>query len=231
MHIMATKHKSAQQKIDTTVNGNGHYETPVIDIETMRAKEVESAPWAGDETLDYTKLKAPDFLKTPTQKTPTRTKVTCRNLHNQEFVRRYECEQAAIPFRVIRDRNNRGTYYIVPDELSDLLAKFWVYANIELVITQDGDLIFVVAPFSDSRGNANDYWITLREILAEATHRWVKVLANTHANKYEPDYPVIELADPDWPEIDWGKLFGEAFKGKVLSHQHPAMRGLVGGKR
>jgi hypothetical protein len=228
---MPSKSKPVQSiSAHEAVNSNGHQETPVINIETMRVKEAASAPWAGDETLDYTKLKAPDFLKVPSQKPTSKIKVTSRNLHNQEFVRRYECEQAAIPFRVIRDRNNRS-YYIVPDELADVLAKFWVYANIELVITQDGDLIFVVAPFSDSRGNTNDYWVSLREILAESNHCWVKVLANTLANKYEPDYPQIELEEPDWPEIDWGKLFSEAFKGKVLSRQHPIMRGLIGGKR
>jgi hypothetical protein len=210
---------------------NGHHAEATLDPEALRVKGDDAAPWAGDETIDYTKLRAPSFIQSPTKKPANPNKVVNRNLHTQEFVRRYECPESTVPFQVIQDKNNRGVTYIVPESLQDLLAKHIVYANFELIMNHEGDLIFVTAQFSDRHGNTNDYWTSKRDILAESTHRWLKLIPDVKAGRYEPDEPVIPIEEPEWPPIDWGALFSVAFKGRVLSTDHRAMRGLVGGKR
>ncbi len=210
---------------------NGYQPNAALNPEELRAPIQETAPWAGDETIDYTQLKAPSFIQTPAKKPANPTKIVNRNLHTQEFVRRYECDESSIPFPIILDKNNRGVTYIVPPNLVELLAKHITYANFELVMNHEGDLILVTVPFADYHGNSNDYWTSKRDILAEATDRWVKLIPNLKIGKYEPDYPHIALEEPEWPEIQWGHLFSEAFKGRVLSMEHRAMRGLIGGTR
>jgi hypothetical protein len=224
---MPANRKVAQaQPADVPVNGDGQ-----IEATSLKAQAVVTPPWAGDENIDFQNLRAPDFIVSPTKKPANPNKAVSRNLHSQEFVRRYECPESTIPYCVVLDKNNRGTTYIIPPDLQELLVKHTTYANLELVINHDGDLIFVTVPFADRFGNSNDYWSTKRDILAESTERWVKLLANQSLRKYEVDYPPFPLEEPEWPEIFWGGLFATAFQGRILHHGHRAMRGLVGGQR
>jgi hypothetical protein len=214
-----------------SVHSNGHHESPPVEAESLKAQGVVTPPWAGDEQIDFQSLRAPGFIVSPTKKPANPNKAVSRKLHKQDFIRRYECQESTIPYCVVLDENNRGVTYIIPPDLQDLLSKHTTYANIELVINQDGDLIFVTVPFADRFGNTNDYWTSKRDILAESTTRWVKLLANQSLRQYEPDYPQLPLEDPEWPEIHWGGLFSVAFQGRILHQGHRAMRGLVGGQR
>jgi hypothetical protein len=225
---MAQKFAKVQaQPAAGTRNGNGH-----LDPEAMKAAVSVPPVWAGDEEVDFQKLRAPSFVLSPVKKPVTKGKAVSRNLHSQEFVRRFECQESAIPYAVVLEKMNRGSTLIIPEALQALLAPHTTYANFELVINHDNELVFVTVPFSDRFGNTNDYWTTKREILAESTGRWVKLIADQSARKYVPDYPHVPLDDPEWPEgMDWGALFSVAFQGHILHHGHRAMRGLIGGTR
>jgi hypothetical protein len=210
-----------------TCNGDGH-----LDPEAMKVDVSVPPVWAGDEEVDYQKLRAPAFVLSPVKKPVTKGKAVSWNLHTQEFVRRYECPESAIPYAVVLEKMNRGSTLIIPETPQEVLAPHTTYANFELVINHDNELIFVTVPFSDRFGNTNEYWTSKREILAESTTRWVKLLADQSARKYVPDYPRVPLDDPEWPEeINWGALFSVAFQGHILHHGHRAMRGLIGGTR
>jgi hypothetical protein len=143
---------------------------------------------------------------------------------------RHECDESHILYGIIRDENNRDVVYIVPAELYEELADFLVYAHFELLINTEGDLFFMPVMYSTYDGQTYEYWTSMQEAMVEATHKWVKILANRNSNRYFVREPQIPLADPRWPEVHWGELFAIAFKGRVLHQGHPFMRRLVGGK-
>jgi hypothetical protein len=211
-------------------DSNGHSSREAINPDDFRAPLPETAPWAGDETIDYTQLQAPSFLLKPQAPKVNFKKVAARHVHNQEFVRRYECQESQIPYGVIRDKTNREVTYIVPQSLYEPLSDFIVYAHIELLINNEGDLFFMTVPFSTYQGHTFEYWVSMQEAMVEATTAWVKVLSNRNANRYYTRPPEVPIPDPEWPEIKWGELFSAAYKGRVLHPGHPFMRRLVGGK-
>jgi hypothetical protein len=218
--------KMQAQPAQVSPNGDGH-----LDPEALQADVRVPPVWAGDEEIDFASLRAPSFVVSPAKKPASKQKAVSRNVHSHEFIRRYECQESTIPYAVILDKNNRGVTLIIPPTLQELLAAHATYANIELVINQDGELIFITVPFADRFGNTNEYWTSRRDIIAESTARWVKLIANPTTRKYDPDYPIIPIEDPEWPGIDWKILFAGAFQGRILHEGHRSMRGLIGGTR
>jgi hypothetical protein len=227
---MAEKASKHQQQSAVPSESNRHNPHTDIDHDSLRAPAESIAPWAGDEDIDFTQLKAPFFLNKPQVKKTDLTKVAARKVHVQEFVRRYECEESQITYGIIRDANNRDVVYIVPPSLYDQLADFMVYAHIELLINSEGDLFFMAVPYATYQGETYEYWTSMQEAMVDATEGWVKILPNRNANRYRTRPPEVPLEDPTWPEIKWGELFAIAYKGKVLHSGHPFMRRLVGGK-
>jgi hypothetical protein len=224
--------KQKQEITSEEESNNGHHPDNVVDFTAHAiSASSEDAPWAGDETVDFRQMIAKSAVgaEVPKQKSDVK-KVAARNPHNQEWIRRYECEEAQLPFWVIRDKNDRSVSYILPPEKVDMLAKYAVKAHIELLINQDGELFFCVVPFVDFYGNTYDYWETMQEVLQVATTECVKPLANRNGNRYEIERPPIAIPEPSWPEIDWGVLYGIAFRRRILRDGHPALKKFIGGQ-
>jgi hypothetical protein len=208
----------------------GHPPGAAVNPQDLRAEPQETPPWARDEDADYRALMASGFTAVQ-QKPPDVLKVISRRLHNQEYVRRIECPESAAPFWVIVDKNNKDISYIVPPDLLEILAPFAVKATLELVLTSDDALVMVTCPFSDRHGNTNEWWTSLKEIIADSTSRWLKAVANMPMRKYDAVPPLIDIPDPIWPVIEWPMAFNTAFRGRILHWGHRAMKGLVGGQR
>jgi hypothetical protein len=160
---MAEKASKHQQQSAVPSESNGHNSHTEIDHDSLRAPAESIAPWAGDEDIDFTQLKAPSFLNKPQVKKTDLTKVAARKVHVQEFVRRHACEESQITYGIIRDANNRDVVYIVPPSLYDQLADFMVYAHIELLINSEETFFSWRFPTQPTKGRPTSTGLPCRK--------------------------------------------------------------------
>jgi hypothetical protein len=239
---MAQSKSSTQApSVNASKNGVGHIDpTPVetdaseqdaLESERLKAPLILKSPaWDSDEPEDFQALKAPGFMsRKSTSKPPRIREIASRRISPQEYVWIWPGDGNGESYGVVRDRNDRDKTYIVPNDQYDVLAKHVVYAEMWLVKNNVGDIFFVTVPVVTYSGGTNGAWDTFRTEFMKASEGWQQFTWNAQKRCHEADPPVYPIPNPEWGIIDYGVLFGAAFKGLVLRPGHPFRTKILGG--
>lgn len=128
----------------------------------------------------------------------------------------------------IIDLKDSRPHLVVPEMLSEISSEV-TCVTLFTAITRENNVFLwpVRLPGPDGRPNAwND---TLREAALAAMQTWVRVKSNLALGCYEFRVAPGAQAEPQWPDLDFGKLLGIAFKNRVIDAlDHPVLQRLQG---
>jgi hypothetical protein len=123
--------------------------------------------------------------------------------------------------------NDERSHYLVDSSLYELLEGELVpkvllpYINIKRVLK--------VWPIKlpDVEGKLDDWNSSALKIAELAKGRWVRVASNRYLGAYEAFFPLGNVNEPEWPDIDFETIINVAFKdNKIDDDTHPAIRNL-----
>jgi hypothetical protein len=228
---MAMNRKSMQQKVDETVNGNGHVaDSQPLDPSELSSPDTFTAPWTGEEDADFEALQAPEAFRTPTIITPKDTKILVRRPRKQEFVRVRPDPEYRKPYAIIQDERNREALYVVhPSMYEHLEGEYRFQLLVTAISNVEWEVFLWPLPLAEADGRTYEWWESGMEMARLAETGWVKI--KTNRNNYSAVPPYVPIEEPKWPEVPFGELFNRGFKGKVISTlDHPFVRRLRGGQ-
>jgi hypothetical protein len=156
------------------------------------------------------------------------TEITVGKPGKQEFIRVHPSPDYRLDAAIVE--YERSTYLVVP-ELADGPLRNQVNA-VTLFTTQNTQKVTYLWPVPLPKdGRTNTWTDSARELALKAMIETVQILANhgTKAQRYEPNMPLGNPPDPEWPAIPFHTLLRLAFGERVIDNiEHPVARRLLG---
>ena len=155
--------------------------------------------------------------------------VPVRKPDRQWFVRVHPDEAWRLRTAVLELRDERETYVVDPDLLSELPGEV-VHKELFTTINRQGVVFLWPVRLPDVDGRHDAWNNSALEAADMAATRWVRVAANMSLGAYEVYEASAELPEPEWPEDEgFQHLIDVAFKGRLIqSVDHPVIRRLRG---
>ena len=154
--------------------------------------------------------------------------VPVRKPNRQEFVRVRKGEDHQLQTAILEMKEDRESFLVDPSLWNELPGEI-IPKVILTAINRQGILFLwpIRLPGPDGRSDAwNDSALQAASI---AEDKWVRVAANMSLGAYDVYDAGSELADPEWPELEFQKIIEIAFKDRfIASMDHPTVRRLRG---
>ena len=185
-------------------------------------------PLAEPSRFDPASLRlSQNFMSTTGVKRLTTT-IPVRKPNKQDFVRVHTDPAFRLETMVLELKEERETYLVSQDLWPELISELTPKVLFTAINRQKVLFLWPVRlPNEDGR---QDNWnASALEAADFAQKDWVKVSANMNLGAYEIYKASGELAEPEWPNIDFMKILEVAFKGQYITDlNHPALRRLRG---
>src|SRR3954447_6954731 len=186
-------------------------ELPLRDADPFSPEALRVAPDAGAAGV------RPEVLVVPVRK-PSK----------QEWFRVRPGEGWRLPMLVVELREERETYAVAP-AMADELAAEGRLVMLYTGLSRGGALFLWPVALPGPDGKRNQWHESAHAIAERATERWVRAVADQAAGMYQPIVAPAQLAEPTWPDIDFGKALRLAFRERFIdSVDHPVVRRLRG---
>ena len=154
--------------------------------------------------------------------------VPVRKPHKQWFIRTHPSDEYRFETAVIQDEQDRELYLVdrpLWDELTgELSPKVLVTA-----INRQNTLFLWHIGLPGEDGRSNSWNTSALEAVELGRNQWVRVAANMQAGSYDVYVAGSNLAEPEWPDLEFAEILNKAFKDKFIKDaDHPVLRRLRG---
>ena len=146
----------------------------------------------------------------------------------QEFVRTQPDLDMWLETSVLEFKEDRVTFLVDP-ELAPHLPGEAVAKLLVPAITSHGLLFIWPIRLEDERGRLDDWNTVALEAAEQARTKWVRLMANMGAGRYDVLIAAGTFADPVWPTLSLQRMLSLAFKDRFIdSLDHPVLKRLRG---
>jgi hypothetical protein len=118
--------------------------------------------------------------------------------------------------------------YLISPELAPELEGELKAVTIYIAIYRGGSPFLWYVALPGPEGRTNGWTASAREIAQLAMTEWVRMVSDMSAGAYIAIAPVGPMPEPKWPDTTFSTLLRKAFKEKIASLDHPALRELRG---
>jgi hypothetical protein len=130
---------------------------------------------------------------------------------------------------VIEDKENRETYYVVPEMRDEIVAQ-GLHRPVLLarVITRQGvNMLWPIGLSVD--GHSNSWHETAHEARRMAEKDWIRIVPNMAMGGYEVFKALAPIDEPDWSTMTFQELLEVAFRNRIISSfDHPVLKNWLG---
>ena len=167
-----------------------------------------------------------DFDKRAGTRKPV-TVVPVRKPNRFEYIRVHPSDRMCLhPAGIIEVPG--GQPYLVSPQVFDAQSRDVRLVMLFTAITRQGALFLWPAKLSKD-GRTNTWNESAMGAAVRGQTEWLRVCSNDEAAIYDTEVPVIEIPDPDWPDVTFAQLLEIAFRGRVIEDcDHPILRRLRG---
>jgi hypothetical protein len=147
----------------------------------------------------------------------------------QTFFRIHPDENWKLQTFVLEFEEHQETY-IVTRKVVAYVSQVAVLKVIYAGITRSGDLFLCPVGLPDANGKWNSWTKSLRAAMEIAKHKWVKIVSNRGAGKYETFEAEGDIPEPEWPDdVTFEDLIDIAFEDRIIdTPDHPVLLKLRG---
>ena len=156
------------------------------------------------------------------------TTVPCRKPNRHEFVRVRPGPEWRLETAAFEDKTTREVYLVDKALWSELAGEIYAVC-LFTTINRQGDVVLWPVKLPGPDGRSNNWNESALAAAGLAETRWVRLAANMTAGMYDTYEATGELAEPEWPAMEFPALLKLCFKGRCIeSPEHPVMRALRG---
>jgi hypothetical protein len=156
------------------------------------------------------------------------TTVPCRKPNRHEFVRTRPGDEWHVETAAFEDKVNRDTFLVDRALWSEMAGEI-VPVNLSLAINRQGDVLLWPLKLPGPDGRMNPWHESALAAARLAETKWVRVSANMSAGMYDVFEAAGELAEPEWPQLEFNEVLRLAFKDRFIRDtDHPVLRALRG---
>ncbi len=157
----------------------------------------------------------------------TLTTLPCRKPNRHDWVRVREGEEWRLETAVFENKALNEVYLVDPAIAPELLGEI-VPVCLFLAANRQNDPFFWQVKLSVD-GRTNSWNASALEAATLAQTRWVRMSANMLAGYYDVYTTTAELADPQWPELNFQELLKISFRDRFIrDRDHIAIKALRG---
>jgi len=154
--------------------------------------------------------------------------VQVRKPNRQEYFRVHPSLDMRIE-TLLLDFKQEGVTYLVDPEIAPAIPGEAAAKMLYLAVTRQGALLLWPVRMPDEQGNIDHYNAAAHRAAMMAESSWVRIAANKGAGTYDIYEALDQMAEPDWPEMTFGKILELAFKMRYIETlDHPVVRRLLG---
>ena len=156
------------------------------------------------------------------------TTIPVRKPNKQDFIRVHPDADYRLETAVLELKEDRETYLVAPDLWPELVGELIPKVLFTAINRQKVLFVWPVRlPGEDGR---HDEWNASALDAADRGQKdWIRISSNMSLGAYEVFLATGDLAEPEWPEMEFGKILEIAFKGRYIADlDHPALRRLRG---
>ena len=155
--------------------------------------------------------------------------VPVRKPLKSEFVRVNRAPEYRMLCAIIKDKEARETYLVVPAVAAAIPGDTTI-RELRVAITRQGTTFLWPVPVPSEDGRDNTWNMSQREAAERAEKLWLRMGSNMALGAYDVFEAQGDLPDPVWPEHPLEKLLSVAFgNGKLVDREdHPFVQRLMG---
>ncbi len=156
------------------------------------------------------------------------TTIPVRKPNKQDFIRVHADPAYRLETAVLEFKEERETYLVAPALWSELPSELTPKVLFTAINRQK--VLFVGPVRLPGEDGRHDEWNASALEAASMAHKdWIRLSANMSLGAYEVYQATGALPEPEWPEMEFGKILEIAFKGRFITDlDHPALRRLRG---
>lgn len=156
------------------------------------------------------------------------TTIPVRKPNKQDFIRVHPDAAFRLETAVLEFKEERETYLVAPDLWPELPSE--LTPKVLFTAMNRQKVLFVWSIRLPGEDGRHDEWNASALEAAEMAQKdWIRVSANMSLGAYEVYQATGDLAEPEWPNMEFPKILEIAFKGRFIADlDHPALRRLRG---
>lgn len=156
------------------------------------------------------------------------TNVQVRKPGRQEWFRVHPEPNMRLDSLILEMHEERLIYLVAPD-VAPAIPGDAVAKTIYTTITRHGAILLWPVRLPDERGRLDEWNTVAHEAALRAESKWIRLAANMGVGTYDVFEALIEIDEPEWPELPFQRLLEMAFKDRFVdSIEHPVIRRLRG---
>jgi hypothetical protein len=157
------------------------------------------------------------------------TTVPVRRPNRQDFFRvNPDPSYRLSPAGIVELKEDRETYLVTPNMAKELDGEFSA-ATLFTAITRQKVLFIWAVKLPGSDGKSNPWHQSAAEAAELAMRMWIRIGSNMHVGAYEIFKAERELAEPEWPGIQFPEILKIAFRDRIVdTPDHPLVKRLKG---
>ena len=130
---------------------------------------------------------------------------------------------------VIEDKENRETYYVVPEMRDEIVAQ-GLHRPVLLVRVITRQAVNMLWPIGLSvDGRSNSWHETAHEARRMAETNWIRIVPNMALGGYEVFKALAPIDEPDWSTMTFQEILEVAFRNRIISSfDHPVLKTWLG---
>jgi hypothetical protein len=151
------------------------------------------------------------------------TRVPVKKPDKQIFFRAHPTDK--VETYVIEDKENRETYYVLPEMRDEIVAQ-GLHRPVLLarIITRQAvNMLWPIGLSVD--GRSNSWHETAHEARRMAEKNWIRIVPNMALGGYEIFKALAPIDEPDWSKMTFQDLLEVAFRNRIISSfDHPVLK-------
>jgi hypothetical protein len=196
-------------------------------IESPNGFTVPSAPLEDELDISSIRLSPGLFDSIGTRKLITTVPV--RRPSRQTWVRVHPDPAWRVDAAILQlKEDDRDVFLVLPaayDALADEVSPMKLYTT----MSRQGTLTLWPVRLPGSDGRLDDWSCSAHAAAARATEKWVRVVGNRSLGAYEVLEALVDIPDPEWPELSFERVLYLAFRDRrIESIDHPVLKQLQG---
>jgi len=178
--------------------------------------------------FDLNTLKLPQNFGDSLGVTKKITRIPVRKPLKTDYFRVRSGEAWRYQTMILELKEENETYVLHPD-LWNIIPEIIRPAALFVGIDRRNNVFLIPVPLPGADGKHNSWHQSLLEVLEMAKAHWVRSVSNKAVSGYDILVAEGNLAEPDWPDLNFEELFDIAFRQRFIdSQEHPVIMQLLG---